>query len=365
MNKGILIFIIGSILLLTVIALFFLFIKNKDAIQNSDVILENNEQALEGVVYYVHPEDGWTASIPAEWMIYDEKYDEEYFGNTIRYTSNDKKDTEIEIYISIDKVSKEEYMQEIEGLSSYKTSNTVAYIDQWNLDATEYDATIYIYDLPKRYQFDVGIYSSSTTDIEKNKLLLQKMIQSFTVGSKSLADIAKVNRSDFEKKVKLRGPNGIAAAISKCVEEPNFVLNVYTEKISQEYSTIEELKMSNFQKDFLYSGCALSAQEIEEAKSYVKEIGYCETEHADVLHELKDAIIEGCKLTKETIDYYYMMSFYRKYDTPQYSGEIYYKSDGKVWELWTELEDKTDPECILEDDKCIYKFRNGQLVTAK
>lgn len=55
---------------------------------------------------------------------------------------------------------------------------------------------------------------------------------------------------------------------------------------------------------------------------------------------------------------------YGPYDSDR-SVVYWYESDGSSYELFTELQNPEDNECIQERGKCIYRIRNGEVATKK
>ena len=52
--------------------------------------------------------------------------------------------------------------------------------------------------------------------------------------------------------------------------------------------------------------------------------------------------------------------------TPRFNARHGYRSDGKTYyELTAVLDDTSDPECVVEGNFCIYRIRNGEVVSKK
>lgn len=348
------------ILLCTMGAFYFFAVKDDMA---GNVV---NTEILEvgDTVEYVNVEDGWKTRISSDWEVFDNDLGsvniyEKGEGTIVMGTS---------ILVTIDEASEDDFKEDTHGLKKISTKGSTAYVYDWKETEDglyEYSGYVEIYDLPKVYSIEFDTDSTSMQGLNAKIDLLMNMLRNFEVGDKTLEEFDFVDRSDYKKKIALRGPEGIAAAISKCVSVPGFELKPYTEKISQEYATIEESKKSRFQKDFIYSGCALSAPEKSEIAIELKEKGSCKEKYKSASPEKRDVAVKTCEEINESSDYHYMMQFIRNFASPWDIKDLQYESDGNNWELWTELEDESDPECILEEGKCLYKFRNGQLTQTK
>lgn len=359
MKKGVFLGLIILIVLLTIIGTVFLFLQGAQTDRGIPGSADRAIGIQEDGIPYINPEDGWKVIFPKDWIVEDMGYP----GYVTLLYQDDLENT-IEIYVD-EFASEQDYNEEIDTLNILETKNGVFYIDPL-YDDEDYPMTYKMYSFPKFYEIVVDVNMGSGSDSKRFKQSIDGILESFEMSEKSVHELREVNENDYNEKIRLRGSDGVVAAIVKCLDSPYFELRSYEEKISNTFDHFPLKRDTDFYRDFIYSGCALSEE--DKLLVDVKEGGYCEQLFdldSKIPQENRENILQSCLHRKESLEGQRLEAFQVAYTNLWKRGDLFYKSDGKDWEVWSELEDRSDAECFFEAGKCLYKFRNGELVTSK
>ena len=99
--------------------------------------------------------------------------------------------------------------------------------------------------------------------------------------------------------------------------------------------------------------------------SFALKMYYAENKSYPVSHTLIRTSEKGSALYKSLEEYGYMLPDGIPVDPKEPEFFYGYKSDGQNYELTAVLEDQTNPACVMEGEFCIFRIKNGKVVSKK